>query len=181
MHVITLVIHEDDINLPDWLYRFSSEAEEYYERWEEVSVEDGWKYSGHQDSTNELLTSDKIRFLLDEYYYDGYDEEKGVLYRRGNPNNFGDWWAIGGRWSGMLIDNKGIHYDSLLLDELDVTHPDGIENIYAINRQYLGEDWYDEELGENSKEAIEKEIQKALKYEKETNIPLRVTLVDWHQ
>lgn len=52
-----------------------------------------------------------------DYY--GYELRSGVWGRMTNPNAQWDWWTIGGRWSGMLMDKSGRKVDQGVLSSLD--------------------------------------------------------------
>lgn len=56
-------------------------------------------------------------FLSDYYGYSINDD--GVIGRFTNPNAQWDWWVIGGRWSGKLIDKKGNQGDQFYKKDID--------------------------------------------------------------
>ncbi|AUR91247.1 coil containing protein [Vibrio phage 1.158.O._10N.261.45.E12] len=56
-------------------------------------------------------------FLSDNYGYIINDD--GVIGRFTNPNNQWDWWVIGGRWSGKLIDKNGSQGDQFYKKDID--------------------------------------------------------------
>lgn len=54
--------------------------------------------------------------------YHGYNEDgirDGRFGRLTNPNAHWDWWSIGGRWSGMLMDKQGSRVDQGIMSNLD--------------------------------------------------------------
>lgn len=48
-------------------------------------------------------------------------EKQGVLgvFKRTNPNKHWDWWVIGGRWNGRLLDKQGKSHNALRLKDWD--------------------------------------------------------------
>ena len=58
-------------------------------------VEKAWDKAGPEDRA-----VGKEQFALD---YGGYRLYGERFYRRTNPNKKWDWWAVGGRWQGLLI------------------------------------------------------------------------------
>lgn len=51
--------------------------------------------------------------------HEGGGLDKGGLYWVSNPNAKWDWWTIGGRWDGWLVDKNGIHCNICTVGDLD--------------------------------------------------------------
>jgi len=51
--------------------------------------------------------------------HEGGGLDKDGLYWLNNPNAQWDWWSIGGRWDGWLVDKNGIHCNICTVKDLD--------------------------------------------------------------
>lgn len=108
--------------------------------------------------------------------YQQIDYDNGMLYEMGNPYAVCDYWVEGGRWDGELFDKEGNSGYSFPIDDIDLTHENSVQELYAIARSYLDETYEELEEGEN----LAKEIEKAKKYAEIYGEEICLTLVDIH-
>lgn len=75
------------------------------------------EYEGIENFFKDLKEANK-KGIYSFALMDDEDEVKGV-YRFTNPNAKWDWYSIGGRWSGFLLNNNGEKVDSALKKDID--------------------------------------------------------------
>ena len=129
-----------------------------------------------------------IEALAEKWY--GYKKnEDGVYGYITNPSAKWDWYSIGNRWDGYLLDKKGNGHNALPFDEVDwekmfiPKEEGGWNRVPACFVDDKGE-WYDgpDEFGENSrwKEQVEKFIEDYQLLPDEERKNLMVYAVDFH-
>lgn len=192
MHCIIGVIHEKDLNVEEFCYRFLFDNEEYFEIEEEISFNELPEYINKEIETIESLKEqewrkdflktlkegtdkEKIDAYADYYGYD-VDIENNRIYRMGNPYGECDWFTIGGRWSGGLKDLDGNSLNCIKVREINLSNPETLPcGLYGIIRQYNDEDWIDyDNISFNS------EIEEAIQWSDIHDEELWMTLVDMH-
>lgn len=200
MHCIIGMIHQKDVNVEEFCYRFLYENEDYWEIEEEISfselremIED---HANQMESSHDLNKEEckwirdyvhTLRKGTDKEKIDAYadwfgytiDADGNRLIRQGNPYGECDWFVIGGRWSGELKDYDGQGHDSLRVQDMNLNDPDNINGLYGIIRYYENEDWVDYDGG--GSDTFKEEIGKAIHWSEVHEEPLYITLIDMHQ
>lgn len=85
---------------------------------------------------NLKTTNGKLKALQK---HEGGGLDKGGLYWVSNPNAKWDWWTIGGRWDGWLVDKNGIHCNICTVGDLD------FDKMREADRQERAK-YYDQEM-----------------------------------
>lgn len=75
-----------------------------------VEAQQEYTENGAGDSFDEFMRG----------WYGASQNEAGVWGRRTNPNKKWDWWAVGGRWKGTLVDADGRPADCVQKRNLDL-------------------------------------------------------------
>lgn len=192
MHCIIGVIHEKDLNVEEFCYRFLYDNEEYFEIEEEISFDELPEYINKEIETIESLEEQEWRkgFLkilkegtdkekIDAYVdYYGYDVDiaNNRIYHMRNPYGECDWFTIGGRWSGELKDLDGNGLNCIKVREINLSNPETLPcGLYGIIRQYKDEDWIDYD-----NISFQDEVENALQWSDIHDEELWMTLVDMH-
>lgn len=192
MHCIIGVIHEKDLNVEEFCYRFLYDNEEYFEIEEEISFDELPEYINKEIETIESLEEqewrkdflkilkegtdkEKIDAYADYYRYDVDIENNRIYYMR-NPYGECDWFTIGGRWSGELKDLDGNGLNCIKVREINLSNPETLPcGLYGIIRQYKDEDWIDYD-----NISFQDEVENALQWSDIHDEELWMTLVDMH-
>lgn len=192
MHCIIGVIHEKDLNVEEFCYRFLYDNEEYFEIEEEISFDELPEYINKEIETIESLEEqewrkdflkilkegtdkEKIDAYADYYKYDVDIENNRIYYMR-NPYGECDWFTIGGRWSGELKDLDGNGLNCIKVREINLSNPETLPcGLYGIIRQYKDEDWIDYD-----NISFQDEVENALQWSDIHDEELWMTLVDMH-
>lgn len=192
MHCIIGVIHEEDLNVEEFCYRFLYDNEEYFEIEEEISFDELPEYINKEIETIESLEEqewrkdflkilkegtdkEKIDAYADYYGYDVDIENNRIYYMR-NPYGECDWFTIGGRWNGELKDLDGNGLNCIKVREINLSNPETLPcGLYGIIRQYKDEDWIDYD-----NISFQDEVENALQWSDIHDEELWMTLVDMH-
>lgn len=188
MHAIIAVIHEKDVNVESFFERYLYDNEEYFEKnligskeeileilSEQRKNSNGTEWADHYDN---MTDKERIKDYCNDYYFQlDYD---GNIYENSNPYGECDWYEIGGRWSGMLIDYSGNSHDSLRLLDFNYDNMESIKTVYGYVLNYDDDVCYDLQIDE-SKDSFKNKLKEARNYGEQNNIDLYITLVDIHQ
>lgn len=112
---VGVLIKEGEKNLEELLAPYQEnnmgdcpkEYLEFYDRTEEVLD----YYEDHKEEY------DSIEEFAEDYF--GYEKCKDSYGYWENPNAKWDWYVVGGRWGGMLLDKQGNRIDACKLKDID--------------------------------------------------------------
>lgn len=110
----------DKAEIDKWLDNEIKSFEELLKKPDTTADGKKWWEKGIKE-LNEIKKIDTVKGQLEaikEHEGCGLDE-KG-LYWINNPNAKWDWWTVGGRWDGWLIDKNGIKCNVCKAGELDL-------------------------------------------------------------
>ena len=200
MHCIVGVIHDDpELNVDLYFERFLYDNEQFFEISEEHTKEEALEMieqdimrlrdmglnnldereKNYLEKLTQGTEEERIRYWADNNWYGPYYQVRDDLsiYVYSNPYAECDWFSIGGRWDKTLIDFKGNTDNTMAIDQINFDNDNCLPCLYAVVRQYDGEDYLDDiDATKSFKEILEKDFDYAEKREKR----LYVTLVDMH-
>ena len=192
MHSIIAVIHKKDVDVDKLFSRFVFENynymtyeetftnEQMLERIENIKKQEDseWKTEFLENIEKCKTEEEKIKFYADfENFTQDHNGNWGLLY---NPYGECDWFTIGGRWSGSLVNWQGEGKDTIKIQDFNIDNQESIKNVYGVLYDYLGEDEITYLEEDKETEEWRKIVQEALDYSEQYEVDLYITLVDMH-
>ena len=111
-----LAPYAENLEVPPYIYQTRAELEQ-----ERKEIKEEAKNPPQDSCMNYDKYTDKMS--LAEFamaYHDAEIDTKGNLLSTYNPNSKWDWYAIGGRWEGMLTTKEGADTDQARLNMLNL-------------------------------------------------------------
>lgn len=191
MHAIVAAVHEADIDIESFFYRYLYENTDYFEVEEEYSFDEvqdmieselrnmpadpnDYRKTFYDDLTNKTGL-DRIRAYAEWY---SYELEEDRIVRYGNPYGECDWYVIGGRWENTLIDFAGEGHNTLRVQDINLEHPQCIQNVYKVVNIYKDSDTMED--GGDEKD-FRKLVDEAIEWSEHNEQEVFITLVDIHE
>lgn len=130
-HFSVLVVAQDEEDLEKKLlpyHEYECTGYKEYVEWvplDMVQAEEKFnEVNNRNKESNPEFVYESLETFIRDYY--GYEKNQyGEWGRWTNPNAKWDWWVIGGRWSGLLLNKTGQEVDCLHLSDLDT---EGMKN-----------------------------------------------------
>lgn len=104
-HYSVAVFHREDQNIEDLLapYDENTQVAPYVEYTREQAIE--YARKTFEEATKDMSDDECWNFMAEDFKDEPWQiDEKGNLYSRYNPKSKWDWWCVGGRFHGILID-----------------------------------------------------------------------------
>lgn len=202
MHAIVTVIHKEDVEVDYLFEKYLYDNERYYERNKMASKEQAIEsiesrmamykqkiadpatpenskdlYANYVKEMMELDTEEK---MLDWFAYDNnyhYDEEAEEFYETYNPYGYCDWYVLGGRWAGSLVDYNGEGHDTIALKDFNQHNKQSLQCPYAYLLDYKDDDYLHDDVDDVEWSNV---LDEARTHAEQTGEELYITLVDIH-
>lgn len=202
MHAIVTVIHKEHAEVDYLFEKYLYDNERYYERNKMASKQEAidhieqrmamYKqkiadpatpedskgiYANYVKEMMALDTEEKILdwFAEDNNYY--YDEEAEEFYETYNPYGYCDWYVLGGRWSGSLVDYNGEGHDTIALKDFNPHNKESLQCPYAYLLDYRDDDYLYDDVTDLQWSNV---LEEARTFAEQTGEELYITLVDIH-
>lgn len=194
MHCIIGVFHEKELDVNNYFDRFLYSNIDMYKVVEDISIEEAraniqkeierleninqlpeWELTDWDRRYLEGLKNEETSLTTYAEYYD-YIIEEDRLVKIFNSDGECDYYIIGGRWDGELVDWDGNHHNTLRIQ--DINKEESLKAIYAVVNEYKGDDFF-EQIGE-TKEAFHKCLDEAMQFSESKEEEVYLTIVDIH-
>lgn len=194
MHCIIGVFHEKELDINNYFDRFLYSNIDMYKVVEDISIEEAraniqkeierleninqlpeWELTDWDRRYLEGLRNEETSLTTYAEYYD-YIIEEDRLVKIFNPDGECDYYIIGGRWDGELVDWDGNHHNTLRIQ--DINKEESLKAVYAVVNEYKGDDFF-EQMGE-TKEAFHKYLDEAMQFSESKEEEVYLTIVDIH-